>query len=147
MKNRVLLLVIATVVLMASCKKEKTTDPQSQTDLYKSFLADATPRWEKGTIVEMIEGSIYTYIIDKGGNLFSSANYKVGRMWNDGDNYEFIEFSAPPAVGKPSSAVIRRHTSVNTVPLNRLEILKIEGGKLWIVFQETATSEERRIVQ
>ena len=141
MNKKVLLLAIATVVLMASCKKNDDTP-----DLYAEFKADATPRWENGTTVEKNEGSQYTFVIDKGGNLFSSANYKVGRSWTGGDNYEFIEFSGAPVVGKPSGfAVIRKPSG--TADLSSLEIVKIEGGKLWIVFKETANSAERRIVQ
>ena len=140
MNKKVLFLAIATVVLMASCKKNDDTP-----DLYVAFKSDATPRWENGITVEKNEGSQYTFVIDKGGNLFSSANYKVGRSWAGGDNYEFIEFAGAPAVGKPSGAFIRKPSG--TADLNSLEIVKIEDGKLWIVFKETAGSAERRIVQ
>ena len=142
MNKRVLLSLIAAAFLFASCSKN---DPVTPPDLYAEFKADATPRWENGTAVEKNEGSQYTFVLDKGGNLFSSANYKVGRSWSGGDNYEIIEFSGTPAVGKPSGAFIRKPGGTSAPFL--LEIVKIEGGKLWIVFKETQTSNERRIVQ
>ena len=138
--KKTLFLAIATVILMASCKKNDDTP-----DLYVAFKADATPRWENGTTVEKNEGSQYTFVLDKGGNLFSSPNYKVGRSWAGGDNYEFIEFSGAPVVGKSAGAAIRKPGGVTN--LNSLEIVKIDGAKLWIVFKETASSAERRIVQ
>ena len=140
MKNRLLLSVIAVAIMFASCKKNNDTP-----DLYEAFKSDATPRWENGTTVEKNEGSQYTFVIDKSGNLFSSANFKVGRSWSGGDNYEFIEFSGAPVVGKPSGAFIRKPSG--TVDISSLEIVKIEGAKLWIVFKETSSSAERKIVQ
>ena len=140
MNKRVLLSVIAAAIMFASCTKSDDTP-----DIYAAFKSDATPRWENGTTVEKNEGSHYTFVLDKGSNLFSSPNYKVGRIWSDGDNYEIIEFSGAPAVGKASGASIRKPGGA-TAPFS-LEIVKIEGGKLWIVFKETQTSTERRIVQ
>ena len=138
--KKTLFLAIATVILMASCKKNNDTP-----DLYEAFKSDATPRWENGTTVEKNDESQYNFVIDKGGNLFSSANFKVGRSWLGGDNYEFIEFSGAPVVGKPSGAFIRKPSG--TVDISSLEIVKIEGAKLWIVFKETSSSAERKIVQ
>jgi len=140
MNKKVLLLAIATVVLMASCKKDNT-----QPDLYKNFKADATLRWENGTTVEKSDESKYIFVVDKGGNLFSSANYKIGRVWAGGENYEIIEFAGAPAIGKPTGAAIRKPGGVTN--LASLEIVKIDGNKLWVVFKETESSAERRVVQ
>ena len=82
MKARVLILVMAAVFVMAGCsKKDETPDP------YAAFKADATPRWENGTTVENSGESAYTFLIDTGGSLFSSAKYKTGRILSaDGSN-------------------------------------------------------------
>ena len=143
MKTKVLLLALAAVLMMTSCKKEKD---EVKPDPYVSFKSDATPRWEFNNIVENSEETSYTYITDTGGSLFSSARYKTGRILSaDGSDYEFIEFSGAPAVGMPEDANIRKPSGVTS--LYSLEILKIESGKLWMVFKETTTSAERRVVQ
>ena len=150
MKPRVLsLAIIAVVLIMASCKDKEieipvTPTPPEPVDIYASFKADATPRWENGTTIEMNNASAYTFIIDAGGNLFSSSKYKTGRIFY-GNDYEILEFDGQPTVGKPTGAAIRKPSG--TVALNSFEIIKTESGKLWIVFKETAASTERRIVQ
>lgn len=140
MRTKLLLLAIAAVLLTTSCKKDKET-----IDPYETFKADATPRWENGSAVEQNDKSAYTFIVDKGGNLFSSDKYKIGRTSADGSSYEFIEFSGVPVAGKPSGASIRTEQGVTTP--TRLEIVKTENGKSWIVFKETETATERRVVQ
>jgi len=141
MKARVLILVMAAVFVMAGCsKKDETPDP------YAAFKADATPRWENGTTVENSGESAYTFLIDTGGSLFASAKYKTGRILSaDGNSYEFIEFSGAPAVGSPAEPTIRKQSG--TTDLYSLEIVKIEGSKLWIAFKETASAAERKVVQ
>jgi len=141
MKKHTLLLALAAVLAFTSCLKDDDPTP----DTYKAFKADATPRWENGATVQNNEGGAYTFITDTGGALFGSANYKTGRMSSDGSSYEMIEFSGTPAVGKPTGAGIRTQNGVTA--LESLEILKAEAGKLWIVFKETASSAERRVVQ
>lgn len=144
METKILLIAFAAVLALTGCSKD--SDTPEPVDIYAAFKADATPRWESGSTVEKNEKSSYIFIIDADGNLFSSANYKTGRILSsDGSNYEFIEFSGSAIVGKPSGPSIRR-PSGNT-PLNNLEIVKVENGKLWIVFKETATSTERFVVQ
>ena len=132
---------------MASCSKSGDDNPVvTPVDAYVTFKADATPRWENGMTVENSGESAYTFLIDTGGSLFASAKYKTGRILSeDGNSYEFIEFTGAPAVGKPAEATIRKQSGITD--LYSLEIVKIEGSKLWIAFRETSTSMERRVVQ
>jgi len=110
------------------------------------FMEDATPRWEQGTSVEYNAASSNTFITDYSGNLFSSTTYKTGRITQlDGSNYEIIQLPAPPAVGIVTGAQIRKPSGV--VTLHSLEIVKKAGDILWIIFYETPTSPERRVVQ
>ena len=147
MKARVLILALAAVFVMTGCSKSKDENPAvTPVDAYVTFKADATPRWENGTTVENSGESAYTFVIDTGGNLFASAKYKTGRILSaDGSSYEFIEFTGAPAVGSPAEPTIRKQSAVTD--LYSLEIVKIEGSKLWIVFRETSTSAERKVVQ
>ena len=143
-KTVVALLSLALFISLAGCKKN---DPASApTDAYAAFKADATPRWESGATVEKNhEGTSYVFITDTGGKLFSSGKYKLGRITaSDGSNYEIVEFDGLPAVGHPSGAAIRKPSG--SVTPHRLEIVKVANGTLWIVFQETETSPERKIV-
>jgi len=147
MKKIAILTVIA-ILAIAGCKKKPDIEPEptpDPVDVYEAFKADATPRWENGTTVAKNEDSDYIFIVDADESLFESAKYKTGYMTEDGSNYEIIEFSGAVAVGKPTSATLRKPSG--SVNLNSLEIIKIDGSKLWIVFKETATSSERRIVQ
>ena len=147
MKTRVLILALAAVFVMTGCSKSKDENPAvTPVDAYATFKADATPRWENGTTVTNNEESAYTFVIDTGGSLFASAKYKTGRILSaDGSTYEFIEFSGAPAVGSPAEATIRKQSGITD--LYSPEIVKIEGGKLWIVFKETASAAERKVVQ
>ena len=130
----------------AGCKSDKEPETLVTPDVYAAFKTDATPRWESGnTMLKSEEANNYVFVSDAGGALFSSAKYKTGRIWDNGSNYELIEFNGIPTVGKPLEPTIRKPSG--SVALNSLEILKVEGGKLWIVFKETASSPERRIVQ
>ena len=142
--KKILLFAIIAVFVFSGCK-EKDDEPTPPVDVYEAFKADATPRWENGTTVQKNEESNYVFITDAGGKLFSSAKYKTGRMSAGGSDLELIEFSGAPVVGKPTEPNIRKPSG--SVALHSLEIVKIESGKLWIVFKETATSTERRIVQ
>lgn len=139
--KKILLLAVLATIASTGCKKD---DPQSPIP-YEAFMSDATPRWESGAAVEKNEQSAYIFVTDTGGKLFSSDNYKTGRMSADGSDYELIEFSGTPAVGKPDAPSIRKPSG--SANLHSLEIVKITGDKLWIVFQETDGSPERRIVQ
>ena len=137
-------------IFAAGCGKSEKDDPVTPPpppppDPYEAFKADATPRWENGTTVQKNDASNFVFITDLGGSLFSSAKYKTGYMSADGSSYELIEFSGTPAVGKPAEPSIRRASG--STALSSLEIVKMDGGKLWIVFKETANSAERRIVQ
>ena len=138
---KIALLAMGLFVLLTSCRKSGRIDA----DPYAAFKADATPRWESGTAVEKNELSPRVFVTDMGGDLFSSPKYKTGRISADGNSYEIIEFSGTPAVGKPAEPGFRTPNGI-VVP-HRLEIVKVLSDKLWIVFQETATSTERRVVQ
>ena len=144
MKKTLLFLFVATLAV-SGCRKEPEPEPP---DPYAAFKADATPRWEIGSTVEKNEGTTYTFIKDIDGQLFETSKYTTGRITQaDGNSYEFIEFTGPPVVGKPSDPSIRTMLRRESSNLYSLEILKIEGDKLWIVFKESAGSTERRVVQ
>jgi hypothetical protein len=140
MRKKLLIIVIAALAIVG-CRKEP--------DLYLlEFKANPTPRWENGATVEKNEETSFTFITDISGQLFSSDKYTIGRITaTDGSDYEIIEFSGAPAVGKPLEPTIRKSSGNVPEMLHSLEILKIENGTLWIVFKETATSPERRVVQ
>ena len=139
MKNRLLFVVIAALAIVG-CRKEP------EIDLYMSFKSDATLRWEKGLIRQPSDSSTYTFITDAGGILFGSPKYKIGRITkNDGSDYEIIEFSGAPAIGKPAEPSLRKPSGI--INLHSLEIVKMVDSKLWIVFQETDTSRVRMVVQ
>ena len=135
MKKILFLTVTAVFFATTACREVKDPD----------FKSDDTPRWETGSTVQLNETGAYVFITDAGGALFSSAKYKTGRISPDGADYEMVEFDGSPALGKASGPSLRKPSG--SVALHSLEIVKMEGGKLWIVFKETATSAERRIVQ
>ena len=146
MKKLLLFTVIATLAF-ASCRKgEEPRPPQ----FYDKFKVDATPRWENGDMVEKNEASSYVFITDK-GNLFNSTKYKIGRiMADDGSDYEIIEFSdTPTTVGKTNSYIYKPSETGGhaRLPIHSIEIIKIDGDKLWIAFKEKPQDAERRIVQ
>ena len=121
---------------------------QERGDVYPGFMADETPRWENGATVNKNDEITGTFITDGGAYLFGPGDnkYKTGRVTNDeGTEFEIIAFDGAPAVGSLSGAVLYTHSGNTT--LYRCDILKVEGTKLWIVFNENAGSTERRIVQ
>ena len=144
MNKKILLATITTIFLLASCSSGREESIEL-IDPYISFKADVTPRWENGATVEKNDGSPFTFFTDNGENLFSSTKYKIGRISDDYTNYEIIEFSGKAAVGKPNEPIIRKPSGAT--PLHSLEIVQEKDGTLWLVFKETATSPERRIVQ
>ncbi|MDR2585273.1 MAG: hypothetical protein LBC84_03500 [Prevotellaceae bacterium] len=111
--------------------------------------ADETPRWESGATIEKNHLSGYTFITDQGSNLFTAtslAKYKIGRITaTDGSTYEIVEFTGPLAKGKPADGQLRTESGLKN--LYRLEIVEVApNGVVWMVFQETVTSAERRVV-
>ena len=139
--KKILSLTILAALFIAGCAQR-----QDAIETMEAFMANTTSRWESGaTVLKSDEATDYTFVLDTGGMLFSSAKYKIGRIWANGANYEIIEFNGVPAVGKPAAATIRKPSGVTN--LNSLEIVKIQSGKLWIVFKESANSQERRVVQ
>lgn len=149
MKKSTLLWALAAALMWTGCSKsdpdEPFITPPDPEDPYIAFKADATPRWEQGSAVQKNEDGAYIYLADNGENLFESPRCKTGRMSPDGSSYVFIEFSGTPVVGTPSGATIRTQTGITTP--HSLEIVKVEGGQLWIVYKETASSAEQRVVQ
>ncbi len=139
------LLFVMAALAFTGCGKGGEPEPTPPTDTYAAFKADATPRWESGTTVECSEQSTWNFVTDTGGSLFTSDKYKTGRTSVDGNQYELIEFNGPPAVGNPSGGSLR--TPSGATPLHRLEIVQISDDRLWIVFQQTANSAERKVVQ
>ena len=138
------------VVFVTLSGEKLTIKVVQESESYKSFKADATPRWESGTAVEKNAESAYTFIIDAGNKLSPANKYKTGRITkNDGSVYEIIEFdldvTGKPVVGKPTGAQIRKPSG--TTALYSLEIVQIENDRLWLVFKESANSLERRMVQ
>jgi hypothetical protein len=136
------------ILFLAANGDKLTIRVQQGADPIAQFKNDATPRWETGTTIRYNRDTPHTFITDKDGKLFSSTAYKTGRITSpDGSGFEVLEFNVtgPPATGTPSGALLR--TPSGATPLYRLEIVKVEGSKLWIVFQETSTSLERRVVQ
>jgi len=136
-------ILLVALLALASCSKDN--EEPKPADPYATFKANSVPRWENGTTITKNEDSNSIFLIDAEGALFGSAKYKTGYTNESGSNYEMIEFSGAAAVGKPASPTIRKPSGVTD--LHSLEILKVESGKLWIVFKETASSAERRIVQ
>jgi len=150
--KRILLITVLAAFAVTGCKKDSEDlpsppiPPPPPVDVYAAFKADATPRWENGTtVLKNEEANGYVFLIDAGNALFSSDKYKIGRIWDNGEKYEIIEYSGEPAVGKPASPIIRKPSG--SAALNSLEIVKVEGAKLWLVYKETATSAEWRVVQ
>ncbi len=143
MKKILLLTMIATLGF-AGCKPDGPgTDTPA--DPYAGFKDDTTSRWESGSTIEKNDEGTWVFVTDAGGNLFDSESYKTGRMSADGIDYEIVEFTGPAAVGTPEGPALR--TPDGLADLHSLEIVKAADGKLWIVFKETATSPERKIVQ
>jgi len=141
MMKKILSLMVLAALFITSCE-----DKQDALEPLEAFMADDTPRWVSGGRIEKSEDAVdHIFVVDSGGALFSSAKYKIGRIWDDGADYELIEFTGAPAVGKPTAPSIRKTSGV--VELHSLEIVKMEGGRLWIVFRESAITPERRIVQ
>lgn len=143
--RKIFLFTILAVFALTSCKKNGPVDPPTPPDPYEAFKADATPRWESGTTVEKNDEGTWIFVTDTGGSLFDSDSYKTGRISADGSDYELIEFSGPAVVGTPNAPALRTPAAVT--PLHSLEIVHTTDGKLWMVFKETATSPERKIVQ
>ena len=60
--------------------------------------------------------------------------------------YPFIRFYRTGNVIQCQTGATIRTTS-QTIPLHYLEIVQVQGDKVWVVFKETAASQERRVVQ
>jgi hypothetical protein len=144
--RKILLFTVLAAIALTGCKKGDPVDPPTPpADPYETFKADDTPRWESGTTVERNDEGAWVFVTDAGGSLFDSESYKTGRMSADGSDYELVEFTGPAEAGRPSDGSLRTPSGV--AALHSLEIVQATGGKLWIVFKETAGSPERRMVQ
>ena len=117
------------------------------------FRSDSTPRWESGGHTEKSANTTHTFVFDIGNNLFTpESKYRIGRITQeDGSAYEFIEFDPPLKVGKPANPVLR--TQNGTTELYSLEIVKIAKNvplnrdMVWLIFKESESAAERRVVQ
>ena len=117
-------------------------------DVYLTFLADDTPRWELGAAVTKNADTDYIFITDESAHLFGPVNnkYRTGRITkDDGAEFEVIEFTGTASVGVHTGATLWTH--LGTTALYRCEILQVTAGKVWMTFKETAASQERRVVQ
>jgi len=125
-------------------------------DNYFDFKSNEEPRWEwddGSTVREEINANYrYIFITDNGfvkssgERLFSSVLCKTGRITSpDGSTYEILEIKDGFTKGAHPESILR--TEIGIIELDYLEIVKIENGKLWIVFKEKNASIERRIVQ
>ena len=114
-------------------------------DLYASFKADATLRFEgAGNAIVRNMDATHLFYVDKGG-LFSSNKNKVGYGARDGSTYYFVEWTGDWSIGTKTSPTLR--TQTGTATLQSLQILQSQGGIVWIVYKQTATSAEGRVVQ
>ena len=136
-----------TLTFMAADGIKLTIKITQNGDIYATFKNDDTPRWESGNTVQKNTDTHYTFITDAGKKLNPTAKYKTGRITQkNGSEYEILEFDTA-TIGQ-QNAQIRKQSG--TTFLYRFEIVKVEANNnspLWIVFQETATSPERRVVQ
>ena len=109
--------------------------------------ADATPRFELpgGSIIKNTDAA-YLFYSDK-GNLFSSTKYKLGYSPRDGKIYYFVEWNRNDGTGVGTKSGASLRTQTGTVTLYSLDVLKYEGGVIWVTYKQTASSSEGRIVQ
>ena len=140
MKTRILL--IMTALLLWGCPDDNIDPPA---DLLKAFKASTTLRFEgAGNATVKNTDAKYLFYADRGG-LFSSTKNKVGYASRDGSSYYFVEWSGDANVGTKSSPSLR--TQSGTVNLHALEVVKSEGGLIWILYKQTASSDEGKVVQ
>ena len=135
-----------TLIFTAANGDKLTIKITQNGDIYATFKNDDTPRWESGPTVQKNIETPYTFITDAGKKLDPNTKYKTGRITQkNGSEYEILEFDA--ATIGPQDAQIR--TQSGTTPLHYFEIIKVGAGlnpPLWIVFQETESSPQRRVV-
>ena len=113
-------------------------------DPYAEFKADASPRFEGGDqpTVKLTDAS-HLFYVDK-GELFSSTKKKIGYATRDGSLHYFIEWEGDASVGVKANPTLRTETAVFL--LLNLQVVKSEGGTIWIIARRTETSPEDRIV-
>ena len=113
-------------------------------DPYAAFKADATPRFEgEGHPTVKLTDATHLFYVDK-GELFSSTKNKMGYATRDGSIYFFIEWEGDASVGVKANPTLRTETAVFL--LLNLQVVKSEGGTIWIIARRTETSPEDRIV-
>jgi len=136
--------IIRIVFIMLGCTILMSTTCVVETDIAQ-FLLNPIPRFEgagKTTIINT--DASYIFYSDKGG-LFSSSKNKVGYSSRDGSSFCFVEWSGDYYVGSKSSPTLR--TQNGEVSLQYLEVVQYQGGTIWIVYKQSATSSEGKIVQ
>lgn len=114
-------------------------------DPYKAFKADATLRFEGAgqATVKNTEGK-HVFYADK-GVILSSAKNKLGYASRDGKTFYFIEWEGDGSAGAKTNASLRTLSGV--IALQSLQVIKSEGGILWITYKEKSDSAEGRVVQ
>jgi len=112
-----------------------TVTPLPVIDPYESFKADGALRFEMPgiPIIKNVNAS-HLFYVDR-GLLFSSAKSKLGYASRDGTAFAFFEWNGDATIGTKSNPSLRQGTT--SVPLKSLEILKVEGKKLWILATTT----------
>ena len=69
----------------------------------------------------------------------------MGYGTRDGSTYYFVEWTGDWNIGTKTSPTLR--TQTGTATLQSLQIVQSQGGVVWIVYKQTATSAEGRVVQ
>ena len=139
--NKVIIAFMA--LLLWSCAKQETTD--KPVDPYQAFKANNTLRFEgAGMATVKNTDAQHLFYSDKGG-LFSSTKNKVGYTSRNGSQYYFVEWNGDATLGTKSNPTLRTQSGV--VNLQSLQIIQSKGGVLWIVYKQTASSAEGKVVQ
>ena len=143
MKIRIIAVILA-VVLMG-CSSEREKEKEKKPDLYAAFKADAAERFEgAGNSNLKNTDATHLFYADR-GVLFSSPKSKLGYVPRNSQSFYFIEWDGDFSPGTKSNPSLRTPSGV--VSMHSLEIIKAENTKVWIVYKQTATSPEGRIVQ
>ena len=149
------------LTLLADNGNKLTINVIQSTDPLLDFKANDRPRWEDDAIpvVEYNDEHPYIYINEQAGSslLFKSApssKYKAGRIKVDEAidvtrilGFEIIGFDTPPTAVGIYDGCLYTPGNYAGATLFYLEVVKIVGDKLWIVFKVNNGDPERRIVQ
>lgn len=144
------MLLLTTATLFISCRREIDAPPVVK-DPYQSVKDDATLRFSGGGNVDFKNESDSLITYHDNGTLFGSSKQKFGWATLDGSQFFFLEFE-----GRPDSIGLRKSVSIYTkqskgdpvrVDCEKAEVIKVEAGKVWIVYKEKADKPDGVIVQ